>query len=578
MPYRRNRTHYIKPRYPPGAEKLYMSSTMTKAGAAATARAAGTSWAGYLSGINRGIDLARAANTTYFKARDFYRDAKYAGQSKARAAGGTVGGNSTRQSTANIHTGGFTKYGMNYSKNMKTKGKKGWKGKLIVPYNKKKTRQYKKKLPHQIMQRYFLTPPGNLDANGVLSFPQDMFTSNPSLDAKHMSSVVLKLSVCENHLNPHNYNIGKQLVPYSMGEYVGANTIVWENNSTNTALQTVQIPYQVNKFPVSGYASRWMKPTGTDADVAFEMPSSVITGVNLNLVFKSGGQPFDQTLCVKVVRCNLPVAFRSGEWASADGVVPAEVIQRELCNRGNFTSRLAFDTIWTKSIKLRGVKGGNQKIPTVRLKKFLKMQYLRSTIRRVSTAGDQATIGSQALPNTYESQDGYFNNLYVVVSSKCVDDQYVATVTRDLASAGLPGLDDQNTREELGTLASIPPAQLNAAGVAVNKLTCFFRYGGQFSVYRRVKEADTGITGGLNQTASNVQSLQDQIHELQALIGDGGNSDCTTCDDNEVVESSDDDDEDCGSGHDAGSTPSDTHTHPNDMTAEEHAAECQHSH
>ena len=114
---------------------------------------------------------------------------------------------------------------------------------------------------------------------------------------------------------------------------------------------------------------------------------------------------------MKVVRCNLPVAFRSGEWASADGVVPAEVIQRELTNMGNFTSRLAFDTIWTKSIKLRGIKGGNQKIPTIRLKKFIKCQYLRSTIRRVSTAGDQATLGSQALPNTYESQDGYFNNL-----------------------------------------------------------------------------------------------------------------------------------------------------------------------
>lgn len=487
----------------------------------------------------------------------------------------------TKQTKGNIHTGGFTGYGMNYSKNIKTKGSKAWKGKLTIPHNKKKTKQYNKKLPHTIMQRYFLTPPGNLDSNNVLSFPQDMFTSNPSIDAKHMSSVVLKLSVCENHLNPHNYNIGKQLVPYSMGEYVGANTMVWENNSTNTALQTVQIPYQVNKFPVSGYASRWMKPTGTSADVEFEMPSSVITGVNLNLVFKAGGQPFDQTLCVKLIRCNLPVAFRSGEWASADGVVPAEVIQREICNRGNFTSRLAFDTIWTKSILLRGIKGGNQKIPTIRLKKFIKMQYLRSTIRRVSTAGDQATIGSQSLPNTYESQDGYFNNLYVVISSKCVDDQYVATVTRDLPSANLPTLADQNTREVLGTLSAIPPTQLNAEGLAVNKLSCFFRYGGQFSVYRKVKEADTGITGGLNQTASNVASLQDQINELNAIVQEQINHDSDTDTDEEPDSENNNEnesEEDCGSGHDAGSTPSDTHTHPNNMTAEEHDAECQHSH
>lgn len=476
----------------------------------------------------------------------------------------------TKQTKGSINTGGYTAYGMNYSKNIKTKGSKKWTGKLTIPYNKKKTRQYKKKLPHSIMQRYFLCPAGNLDSNKILSFPQDMFTSNPSVDSKHMSTVVLSLSACENHLNPHNYNIGKNLAPYSLGEYVGANTIVWENNSTNTALETVQVPYQVNKFPVSGYASRWMKPTGTDAIVPFEMGSSVITGVNLNLVFKSGGQPFDQQLNVKIVRCNLPVAFRSGEWASANGVVATEVIQRELCNRGNFTSRLAFDTIWTKSILLRGIKGGNQKIPTVRLKKFIKTQYLRSTIRRVSTAGDQATIGSQALPSTYESQDGYFNNLFVVISSKCIDDLYVSTITRDIADAGLG--DNQNTREVLGSLAAIPPHQTNGEGLAVNKLSCFFRYGGQFSVYRRVKEADTGITGGLNQTASNVQSLQDQINELQAIVGAHQDDDCSTCSDGS------DNSSDCGSGHQAGATVSDTHVHPNNLTAEQHAAECQHSH
>lgn len=543
--------------------------------AAAAAAAGGSSLPGYLDAIDSGIRLATRANQTYHRAADFINKAR-GNRRPAPAPGPRAAGGARRQGRRSM-MGGFTAYGMNYSKNMRTKGKKGWKGKLTIPHNKKKSKQYRKKLPHTIMQRYFLTPVSNLDSNNILTFPQDMFTSNPSVDAKHMSTVVLSLGACENHLNPKNYQIGKQTVPYSMGEYVGANTIVWENNSTNTALQTVQVPYQVNKFPVSGFSSRWMNPVSHD----FEMPTSVITGVNLNLVFKSGGQPFDQILSVKLVRCNLPVAFRSGEWDSADGVVPAEVIQRELCNRANFTSRLAFDTVWTKSIKLRGVKGGNQKIPTVRLKKFIKMQYLRSTIRRVSTAGDQATLGSQALPNTYESQDGYFNNLYVVVSSKCVDDQYVATVTRDIETAAIPGLADQNTREVLGALRSIPPTQLDGEGLAVNKLSCFFRYGGTFSLYRKVKEADTGITGGLNQTAASVQSLQDQINELQALMGSHADDDCTSCDSESEHSSAhhSDDDEDCGSGHQAGaSPPQDGHTHPNDLTAEEHDANCQHSH
>lgn len=484
----------------------------------------------------------------------------------------------TKQTKGNIHTGGYTSYGMNYTKNIRTKGKKGWKGKLTIPHNKKKKRQYNKKFPHSIMQRYFLTPVSNLDSNNILSFPQDMLVSNPSVDAKHMSTVVLSLSTCENHLDPFNYKIGKQTAPYSLTEYVGANSIVWENNSANTALEPKQIPYQVNKFPVSAYSSRWMEAPAGEAH-KFEMPSSVITGVNLNLVFKSGGQPFDQVLSVKLVRCNLPVAFNSGEWSSADGVVSTEVIQRELCNRANFTSRLAFDTIWTKSIKLRGVKGGNQKIPTVRLKKFIKTQYLRSTIRRVSTAGDQATIGSQALPNTYESQDGYFNNLMIVVSSKCVDDQYVATITRDVRDG--PDSSARYIREELGALKTIPPAPFAGDGLSTTPLTCFFRYGGQFSLYRRVKEADSGITGGLNQTASQVATLQDQINELQAIVGAHQDDDDTSHDSHTDTEedNNEDNEEDCGSGHQAGaSPPSDGHTHPNNLTAEEHDSQCQHSH
>lgn len=528
------------------------TSTMTVPTRAATAAYASIPWASYMNKINEGIKFARAANSTYFNAKKFYEDAR--GSNKAK-------GNSThfsKQSKGNIHTGGYTSYGANYSKNVKTKGKKGWKGKLTVPHNKKKTKQYNKKLPHSIMQRYFLTPYGNLDSNGILSYPQDMLKSNPSLDAKHMSVVVLNLSASENHLNPHRYNIGKQNVPYSTADVDenNRNAIIWENKTDNSELDPYTIPYQVNKFPVSAFSSRWMTPTGGSGTVEYEVPTSVITGVNLNLVFKAGGQPFDQVLSVKIVRCTVPEPFKPGEWGSVNGVASKEVIQRELCNRANFTSRLAFETIWTKSIKLRGIKGGAQKIPTVRLKKFIKMQYLRSNIRRVSTAGDQATLGSMALPTTYESQEGYFNNLYVVISSKTVDDQYVATVSRDLT--GQPS-GEQYAREELGALRSIPAPAISATGYDNETVSCFFRFGGTFSIYRKVKECDSGITGGLNQTAQNVLSLQDQINELQAIVGAHQDDDCTSCD-----EDSDHSD----SSHDSGVVEEEVinHTHPNANT------------
>ena len=481
---------------------------------------------------------------------------------------------------------GYTAYGMNYSKNVKTKGKKGWKGKLTVPHSKTKARAYRKKMPYTIMQRYFLTDYTNLDdENQILNYPQDMLKANPCVDAKHMACVVLNIGATENHLDPNHYVLGKQRAPFqgATGTENDKNAIMWENNSTNTALEPFTIPYQVNKFPSSALGARGLAPIPPEGSQwPFKLPSTVITGLNLNMVFK-GSRPYDQILSVKIVRCTLPEPINPGEWATVNGTAPAEVVQRELCNRANFTSRLAFETVWTKSIKLRGIKGGNQKIPTVRLKKFIKMQYLRSYMRRVSTAGDQATIGSQSLPNTYTVEEGLFNNLYVVITAKTVDDEYVATLTDKAGGSGTGG-DGVETR---GALRTIPPPVIAEQGYESDVQTSSFRFGGQFSVYRRAKEVDTGIASSLtslqNQQQQSTQGLQDQINELQAIIsqhhdhcsdsGDSQSEHHTDC------EEEDSDDEDCGSGHQAGaSPPGDGHTHPNSQTAEEHDAHCQHSH
>lgn len=460
---------------------------------------------------------------------------------------------------------GKTRYGFNTSKNTRTAGKKGLTGKLVVPRNPRKTNMYNRAYPRQLFQKYFLTPSGNLDDNGILRYPQDMLVSQPSVDAKHMSLIVMNLGSAENHLNSTKYKCTEKNIVPTGPTYVGANTILWENNAANTLLLGKSIPYQVNKFPTTAFPANIVgTPTYT---TEYTTPNTVINGIGLNFVFKSAGTPFDQILSIKLVRCTLPEAINSGDWHTTNMTVPTEVIQRELCNRGNYTNRHAFETIWTTSVKLPAVRAGTKSIPTIRVKKFIKCQYLRSQMRRVGTASDEATIGACTLPKwSYET--GYFNNLYIVVSSKSIDDQYVAQVEQTITGAA------PAASEIKSTLRSVPGVPLVADGYESNINGCCFRYSGDLTIWRRAKAVDLGLG---QSTLNNMNNLQDQINELQAIINQHDDDDCTSCEgsDSEHSESG----SDCGSGHQSGaSPPSDGHTHPNNLTAEEHDNQCQHSH
>jgi len=486
-------------------------NTLSTIAAGATGGMSAAKWSEYMSAINTGIDIANQANTTYYRAKDFYRNATQGGR--------TTGTRSTSKKYTKqtpSRQKGIVNYGANYSKNIKTKGKKGWKGKLVIPTSSKKEARYKKIMPFGIMQKYFLTPYQNLDdENQTLSFPQDMLKLNPSVDSKHMACLVMNFSAADNHLDPNHYIIGKQRAPFqgATGDTNDKHSIIWENTSDNTALTPFTIPYQINKFPSSALGARYLRGLESGTQWPWIQPSTVLTGINLNLIFKAS-RPYDVILSCKLVRCTLPEPFNPGEWKTINSTAPGEVIQRELCNRAQFTSRLAFETIWTQAITLRGIKGGNQKIPTVTLKKFIKMQYLRSHMRRISTAGDQATIGSQSLPNSYQIEDGLFNNLYFVVTVKSKDDEYVATLND---KAGPPGSGGDGT-ETRGALRTIPPPTIAEEGYESESQCISCRIGGTISVYRKAKEVDTGIS-------SSISELQNEVQQLKILAGINDDSD-----------------------------------------------------
>lgn len=523
------------------------------------------------------INQIAKASTGYLTAKELYSTARNARKFTKSKAGPYKWKSGTRKSRPYKGRGyrryqkqypqsgrGKTRYGFNTSKNIRTAGKKGLTGKLVIPRNPRKTSMYNRAYPRQLFQKYFLTPSTNLDSNGVLRYPQDMLVSKASIDSKHMSCIVLNLGCAENHLDSTKYKATQKNLAPTGSTYIGANTILWQNNADNTALEPLVVPYMINKFPTTAFPANIVgTPTFT---TEYTIPNTVINGVGMNFVFKSAGTPFDQILSIKLVRLVIGEPVASGAWNTINGTVPTEVIQRELCNRGNYTNRQAFETIWTTSVKLPAVRAGTKKIPTIRVKKFIKCQFLRSQMRRRGTAANESTIGAQTLPE-WSYEEGFYNNLYLVVTSKSVDDQYVTQIEQTIPNS------DPASVEIKSALRSVPGIPVDAVGYDSSITGCAFRYSGDLTIFRRAKACDLGLG---QSTINNMNSLQEQINELQEIVGSHQDDDCDSCDDSEHSGS---DSEDCGSGHQSGaSPPSDGHTHPNNLTAEEHDSQCQHSH
>jgi hypothetical protein len=226
--------------------------------------------------------------------------------------------------------------------------------------------------------------------------------------------------------------------------------------------------------------------------------------------------------------------------------------------------------LYTKTFLLPGINLNATKPKQVFVKKQIKMNYLRSTCRRQSAATQSETLAGQWKPQFAIDETGaQFNNVYVRAMATCV--------TKNAKVNVLQGAN--NTSLGTASKAYTIPAVYNMADGAgpwpyTDVKNARFQYSGTIGVKHYCQEISRGF-GNSEMTA--LGNLQNQINQIQDAIAPHlSDSDCTSCDEESVHSDSD---SDCGSGHQAGaSPPGDGHTHPNNLTAEEHDANCQHSH
>lgn len=381
-----------------------------------------------------------------------------------------------------------------------------------------KPREYTPKdnvrFPQKLTQTYYLTSTDSyhdLDpgVDGTITNPT-MLYSKPSTEFATSTIVVLNVANTEAHWIPRQtvpqrvYRTGTQVT----GEVDGAvglpadtnDSFLWYQNSTNTTLISDKCPMKQNGLAenaVGAYAGG-----GTE----YTIPNSILTGVSLNLKV---GNPLiqDILLSVKIIRRNDSSTTAPGTFGPDATSAQANI--NSMTNARSWTDPNFFSTIYTKTIRLNGLKTGN-KMKYVNINKTCSLNYRRSQYRKQYNADNMASIGTQAKPSyTLAEDNSMYNSVYVVISATLTSETYIADVQAEVAGSGtgLPA-------ERVPQIAEYPPISVNDPRYEKIPEGCMFKFGGTCSVFHRAEAIRRAIGGAVN---DQVVSLQSQIDELKKL-------------------------------------------------------------
>lgn len=438
--------------------------------------------------------------------------------------------------------GKFT--GNTMTKYDRMRGKKGKRGSIRRKVSKKLKRSNRKKYTRTIVQTYYMCPTDRLDQTDQLFdiLMRAKRVSTEAVDAKHSSIVVFSINNTEAHWDPLKYRIGNQLLN---SQVPGGPKFEFHNDINNgTTLVANDSIYTLNNYPETATPANILQSVQVEtfppvvpeevADVAvskypttYTIPNSILSGIKITLQIDAD-RPYPQVFAIKVLRASTPIPVKTGKFAST--AAEAVAVTQEICNRAMNTNGKVFTTLWNYRSTLPAVRCG-QRPKFLNINKSIKIDLPRSSWRKHSSAADQDTIGTQALPSFEYADDGFYHQVYIVMQTYPKDDHYMADVHFATATNVIvqPSGDSQyvnNTFEQMPVRKALKFNPIQNPLYPVNNYDegngyARFRYGGKITVFHKVKETtrgwDLSVADQISKINSKIENMQfDTLEETKS--------------------------------------------------------------
>lgn len=429
--------------------------------------------------------------------------------------------------------------GKKYEKSRKTRSDKGTKRRAkatgyktrnvtngIHTYSKLAPRSYKakemeRKFPQVLSQTYYITSPEsysdlNPGVDGTLT-NADMLYSVPSVEWTNSSIHLFNVHNTEAHWFPNpqgqqtnrGYRTGTQLTNIPDDTQLGTvstssnDSFIFVNDPTNVRLTSLQCPFKQNGLAENALGAF------AGGSTNWTIPNSSLEAIYINL--KVGNPTIqDEYITLKVIRLN------DGDTTLEPGTLGVDNAQRTaltqtICNSGKFTNPQQFSTIYSMRIRIPGIKTGN-KLQQRTIRKKLSLHYLRSNYRKQYNANNLSSIGLDAQPSYVLSDDDtFFNGVFIVLQSNCIDDQYIADINIEKGDTTIP-----QYYERVPQVATYPPVGIpsNVEGGKYKKIAGGAQHtvSGSITCIHRVQSKRRAIGDATNTALNN---LQEQIKRLE---------------------------------------------------------------
>lgn len=363
--------------------------------------------------------------------------------------------------------------------------------------------------PHtNFVKFYFCTPSlqspaaatADKKTHGPMGF-RDIIYSNSSVAAKYLSFMYLDLG--KTHLYWATNPIGNSLICNTAD---ATKICSLSQNALGDATAAAYIAQMItmDRIP-QGAESPHPLYAAIATAATYNTPNHVIVGVDFDLTFNSASVA-DQWITVKLCRAtsNDPLAPE---------ISPANA--KELVNKQTVTDARYWETLWQHSWFMpRMSTFSGEKNKSVFCKKKINMNYLRSTVRKTSSAvghllGAVQDYAAMLSPHiVYDTTGKMYNNLAVGITSRVVDDQYVS---RDVVTTGTGTLVANHlqaitTGTEVATLRKLDATKTSFAKFGITG-TVTQRFRCRDYTRQKPKDADDA-------DLSDVESIPDHDHEV----------------------------------------------------------------